>query len=174
MTTTTRERRLLLPAPMVAAVRDGSKTQHRAPIGRFPNCDTVFVDYGDGWWPYKSCDGESFDDGDGNEVPMRCPFGAPGDRLWIPETWGLESTAEMNLFVGRTEPPGTPLSGDADLLAREHAPMRVVYRADGDIEGMYWRPAQHAPRWAARTVVEIDSVRVEQADGEWAWLVCCK
>lgn len=68
-----------------------------------------------------------------------CPYGQPGDRLWVREGWGYE--------------PWT-----------EESERRVLYRAstvDGD-RTMRWRPSIHMPRWASRITLEITEVRVER------------
>lgn len=70
---------------MVLAIKACRKTRTRRPCRRSDG-DLVIVDYGNGWWPYKSMDGESLDDGTGNETPLRCPLGVPGSLLYVKET----------------------------------------------------------------------------------------
>lgn len=133
------ERPILFTGPMVRALLDGSKTQTRRVVKMPPSWDCfVCADWGDGWWPYRSDDGES-PNYDNNEIPMRCPYGQPGDRLWVRETWAPH--------------PDFP-----------ETVRRGVYRADPeckyDVER--WRPSIHMPRWASRILLEIVSVRVER------------
>lgn len=89
----------------------------------------------------------------GNEIGVeesgwiKCPYGSPGDRLWVRETW-FSST------------PKTP--------------SRVRYAADDLIrleDGLFaravckppkWRPSIFMPRWASRITLEIVAVRVER------------
>lgn len=77
-----------------------------------------------------------------------CPYGQPGDRLWVREAFGY-----------------APAS-----LPEEHA---VSYRVDHKCNGWQpmrfdwpqltvWRPSIHMPRWASRITLEIESVRVER------------
>jgi hypothetical protein len=66
------------------------------------------------------------------------PYGVPGDRLWVRETWQVN----------------TPPSG-------------YIYRADcldyenGD-EGCRWRPSIFMPRKASRILLDVANVRVER------------
>ncbi|MFU4084211.1 hypothetical protein ACM7EI_29200 [Pseudomonas aeruginosa] len=64
-----------------------------------------------------------------------CPFGKPGDRLWVRETF-----ADI----------GCRLTFRADLEDGAHC---SVTR---------WTPSLHMPRWASRILLEITSVRVER------------
>lgn len=63
-----------------------------------------------------------------------CPFGQPGDRLWVREAF-CDATAGVE--------------------------GRILYRADGD-DAIQWRPSIHMPRWASRINLEITGVRVER------------
>ncbi|HCF6977202.1 hypothetical protein DT381_29600 [Pseudomonas aeruginosa] len=79
-----------------------------------------------------------------------CPFGKPGDRLWVRETF-----ADI----------GCRLTFRADLEDGAHC---SVTR---------WTPSLHMPRWASRILLEITAVRVERlqditpnqciAEGAW-------
>lgn len=88
-----------------------------------------------------ACDGYDLEP---NGAGIRSPYGGPGDRLWVRETWGLFDT----------EPKDGP----------EKA--KVFYRAtDGDRDELryqLWRPSIHMPRWASRITLEVVSVRVER------------
>jgi len=67
---------------------------------------------------------------------IKCPYGQPGDRLWVRETWHDASSALHSC---------------------------ALYRADGgEIYGGKWAPSIHMPRWASRITLEITSVRVER------------
>src|SRR5690554_4129466 len=84
-----------------------------------------------------------------------CPYGQPGDRLWVRET-----------FMG-------PLIDEGgDYPDGYHSPAFCEYRADGgpapewvDIDGELhqgWKPSIHMPRWASRILLEVIAVRVER------------
>jgi hypothetical protein len=78
----------------------------------------------------------------------KCPYGMPGDRLWVRETW---------------KPTG--LFWDMPNM-RTQACSRFVYRADDEHlkrdTHIKWRPSIHMPRWASRIQLEVVSVRVER------------
>ena len=152
-----RERPILFNGPMVRALLDGSKTQTRRVVNNTHRNDGGFVlqDYGKGWWPYRSHDGESGcyldrrKDGDYyNEAPLRCPYGRPGDRLWVRETWARDD--EDGAVFYRAD-LGT--NSGADDWERNRLDGAPKYR---------WRPSIHMPRWASRITMEIVSVRVER------------
>ena len=72
-------------------------------------------------------------------VSPRCPYGVPGDTLWVRETWC------------------------------EYPPGRAIYRANygahtpiSDGIGGPWRPSIHMPRWASRLTLRVKDVRVER------------
>lgn len=67
-------------------------------------------------------------------------LGAPGDRLWVRECWGV--SADIN-----------PETGLADILFRADQVTKRVCR---------WRSSVHMPRWACRIILEVAGVRVER------------
>jgi hypothetical protein len=134
-----KERPILFSAPMVRALLDGSKTQTRRVVKIPPSWDCfVLADWGDGWWPYRSDDGEN-PSYDNNEIPLNCPYGRIGDRLWVRETWAPHP--DFPRSVGRT-----------------------VYRADPECEHdvARWYPSIHMRHEYSRILLEIVSVRVER------------
>jgi hypothetical protein len=152
-----KERSILFSAPMVRAILAGTKTQTRRVVHNPHRNDGGFVlqNYGNGWWPYRSHDGESGcyldrqKDGDYySEAPLRCPYGQPGDRLWVRETF-------------MHEPADYCWGASVSIPCR---PAETVYRADhdGDTRGAGWKPSIHMPRAASRITLEITDVRVER------------
>jgi hypothetical protein len=142
-----KERGILFSAPMVRALLAGTKTQTRRALKRQPWASCSIEEGGDGESPfvYSSLHGA----GPGHEVeeertPCRCPYGVPGDRLWVRETWAFERNA-----IGSAR--------------EEEGPF--VYRATDSEQRRLcdrWRPSIHMPRWASRILLEIVSVRVER------------
>lgn len=125
-----KERPILFSARDVRALLDGRKTQDRRPVMPQP------VD------PYT---GRDLPAGARPDALPACPYGAPGDRLWVRETWAWDGAASRLVeyradWSCRRDPPG---------VRCEHGPDR-------------WRPSIHMPRWAARIVLEVTSVRVER------------
>lgn len=130
-----KERPILFSGPMVSAILAGEKTQTRRII-RINPYDGAFYLYGG--WPHRSKDGET-PRTDGKEEPYNCPYGAPGDRLWVRETWARSSD-----------------------LVRPY-----VYAADPhvsrfDIDGEHWTPSIFMRRAASRIDLEVVSVRVQR------------
>lgn len=118
-------------------------------------------------------------------VQRFCPYGVPGDRLWVRETW-----AKVRAVSPAT---GAPIAlGDGERLIKaptswtdeegrtrwNHDGEVVAYRASSSIEfcdgdgfsgemadrdGMpRWRPSIHMPRALSRITLEVTSVRVER------------
>lgn len=142
-----KERPILFSDPMIRALLAGTKTQTRRAIKTHRSDDSfVCVDYGDGWWPYRSEDGESDVMSDGCEYPYNCPYGVPGDRLWVRERHALENRYR-NVWCR--------YAAD-DAYVAVPAPMLVSVAKPG------WRPSIHMPRWASRITLEITDVRVER------------
>lgn len=74
-----------------------------------------------------------------------CPYGTPGDRLWVREAWR----------VGR---------GYDEIPGSEFTSPRVHYGAEGatpEWAGRY-RHARFMPRWASRLTLAVESVAIER------------
>ena len=107
--------------------------------------------YGFKYYPGSNSDGEPF--------PMNCPYGQPGDRLWVRETWsiGVEWDETKPRSITRYSPDS------ADAMRSQ-----ILYRADrrptlgNSLGAGKVRPSIHMPRWASRITLEIASVRVER------------
>ena len=149
-------RPILMNGPMVRAVLSGQKTQTRRLVKGIvedvrrgdwyadrrlvhkPTCQLGFCETVDDG--VLACDGYDLEP---NGAGIRSPYGGPGDRLWVRETWGLFDTE--------------PKDGEK---------AKVFYRAtDGDRDELryqLWRPSIHMPRWASRITLEVVSVRVER------------
>ncbi|NBD11804.1 hypothetical protein GTY96_22835 [Corallococcus sp. c25j21] len=145
-----RERPILFSGPMVRAILAGRKTVTRRLIKPQPT-DVEFWLHGK---PSNSRDGlPTMRDATGKGWaacgPFTCPYGKPGDRLWVKETYALD----------RIHDPTRP-SAVLPTLLRDR-----WYRADGEqwvpLRGR-WRPSIHMPRWASRLTLEVASVRVER------------
>lgn len=150
-----KERPILFSGEMVRAILDGRKTQTRriAKLDLSPwldgQADKIdesemvfqFSEGHSGFGLYVSCadypeEGSDF---------YRCPYGKPGDRLWVRETF---------------TPPASRGPKSSKTVENCH------YKADGwwNIDGtpIKWKPSIHMPRWASRITLEIKSVKVER------------
>ncbi|MBK3454968.1 MULTISPECIES: hypothetical protein [Pseudomonas] len=149
-----KERPILFSAPMVRAILEGRKTVTRRAVKIQPHIDASG----------NFCVGSSNYGQDGYGKPVTkhfvngcCPYGKPGDRLWVRETWYCDHFEVMrgpylkpdNLDIGEALDDGT-----------------LVYAADGltpyEQEQPTWKPSIHMPRWACRILLEITDVRVER------------
>ena len=152
-------RPILFSGPMVRAILDGRKTQTRRAVKsrskKYPFY--TMLDYGNGWRPYQSPDGDS-PWCDGNEYQISCPYGAPGDRLLVRETW------RQCIRSLPTTHPQQIVEGHEGVLYRAYDEFRVCRAPDGYDKGYggRWKPSIHMPRWASRITLEITDVRVER------------
>lgn len=157
-----KERPILFSAPMVRAILAGTKTQTRRAV-KHPALATLsfVVDCGDGWWGDEE-----------GEVRVRCPYGQPGDRLWVREAFAIENTYD---YHGDHSIPGDgrPIQkrdNDPDggywliphYRATDGEPHIVSDDHEEDDDRTRWRPSIHMPRWASRITLEIVSVGVER------------
>lgn len=134
----TKDKPILMSGPMVRAILEGRKTQTRR-LCKLNAAGRVSLG-GRNWHT------------DDPEAVHACPFGQPGDRLWVRETWGVDCCVGLK---------------DRDCIDLAHAAC-VVYRAtdetpdNGQSWARRWRPSIHMPRWASRITLEVVSVRVER------------
>ncbi len=77
-----------------------------------------------------------------------CPYGVPGDRLWVRETHATNSHGDRAYYRADCHQRGKdwirPMGEGAEICIGR------------------WTPAIHMPRWASRLTLEITAVRVEQ------------
>lgn len=155
-----KERPILFSAPMVRALLAGTKTQTRRiakPSRKYPfefigSGTKADPDWNDpSCWGFLSEDGDAWLLKDGTKEPdihqIPCPYGQPGDQLWVREThfnwWSIDK--------------GNP----AGPRVFSHV---AAFAADGyELEhGEKWIPSIHMLRAASRILLEIVSVRVER------------
>lgn len=145
-----KERPILFSGPMVRALLDGSKTQTRRVLKQATG-PSLSVDMAEGA-PGVAELSWLWGDGPGHDVHetikrVPCPYGAPGDRLWVRESFSGPHHRE------RTPPRDW------------HSLDEIHCWADGNPEAGDWtkpRPGMFMPRWASRITLEVVSVRVER------------
>jgi hypothetical protein len=81
----------------------------------------------------------------------RCPYGAPGDRLWVREAFTVVPASAYRMSEGIQQ---TVNPDDPDVAA--------IYAAGWDRSIPKWRPSIHMPRWASRLTLQVTDVRVER------------
>ena len=134
-----KERPIIFSGPMVRALLDGNKTQTRRVVKMKPHHQIEERDNGTPWpWMY---------DGDRDaDSWMACPYGQPGDRLWVRESFCKiigQSGGWIETDYQATYTHGFRLGDSLGLKKR-------------------WTPSIHMPRAASRITLEITSVRVER------------
>ncbi|WP_369916485.1 hypothetical protein AB8810_10885 [Xanthomonas sp. NCPPB 3005] len=152
-----RERPILFNGPMVRAILAGAKTQTRRAMKNQPQPVVVpglgpmlAIDQPRGqnrWlWPNAR-----------DEVIASCPYGRPGDLLWVREN-GLEHR-RTRLFIHDATPGRWWTPEDGGRYGASYGPgiTRQSLLRDHKV-----RPSIHMPRWACRLVLEITNVRVER------------
>lgn len=129
-----KERPILFSAPMVRALLYGSKTQTRRVVKpqHLKFFDQSATDMLGAW----------------SKRPM--PYGKPGDRLWVRETWAHDAESLEQCRASLEDAMGGGRYGPY-YRATESAP-----------DTLYWKPSIHMPRWASRITLEITGVRVER------------
>lgn len=147
-----KERPILFSASMVRALLAGTKTQTRrvatfVPLETGMNLSFRWLEPTEivpGVWTLVSIDAGGAE----NEwtKPLRCPFGVPGDRLWVRENW--QAWGEFD--------------GMRAAAISAEARANINYPADGNTWVSRQRPSIHMPRWASRITLEITGVRVER------------
>ena len=152
-----KERPILFSGPMVRAILEGRKTVTRRAMSPQPEHAQIHVWNGR---TIRECESRAwcwrdrvFHDamvdchGTNTLGPMLapfCPHGAPGDRLWVRETFA-ESV------------PGCEEQGGFSYRSDHVDP-----RGDGPAHPMTWRPSIFMPRAASRITLDVVSVRAER------------
>ena len=136
-----RERPILFAGPMVRAILNGEKTVTRRVMKPFqvPTLDDdgrwYSVAQRDPKWGF-AVDGDTEREcANALAASLCCPHGAPGDRLWVRETYG---------------DAGCRLTYRADLDDGAHCMVKK------------WIPSIHMPRSASRILLKITAVRIER------------
>lgn len=164
-----KDRPIIFSTPMVKAIFDDRKTQTRRlngleKINKRPDDHSQAIVLNDGSWSFwhpGNIDEEwvrsvAYPDGGG----FKCPYGKPGDRLWVRETFA--PTINVNNLSNWPNRPH--LRRDEETV--------IIYRADGEwdwcdddgfsTERSYWKPSIFMPKKYARIWLEITNVRVER------------
>lgn len=127
-----KERQIPFSAPMVRALLNDTKTQTRR-VAKLTDAAHVKEPRGHRRWHPADPD-----------ASMACPYGQPGDRLWVREAWKAHPTFD-------------------NLPPRDIPQTHVWYMADEGYKAeSRHRNGMFMPRWASRINLEITAVRVER------------
>lgn len=157
-----KERPILFSGPMVRAILEGRKTQTRRVItdrrewvrDALPAVQRITKSTADFWnmavGEYRQIEhcGHKMDCG--HIGCIRCPFGQPGDRLWVRESWCHNSP-----------PSGFLYKADGELVILEDGDGFAECNKDGTTRSP-WKSPRFMPRKASRITLEITAVRVER------------
>ena len=161
-----KERPILFSGTMVRAILDGRKTQTRRVMK--PQPEWVTPDGVMCW--NKSC---------AMVKAHKGPYGFPGDRLWVRETWSDVNSpfgpaicyrADGSYMAwedfSKTFGPdyGAGPSMDYDAYPGDYLMWweDLLNRDQHKEEGYRWKSPYHMPRWASRIMLEVKGVRVER------------
>lgn len=148
-----RERPILFSAPMVLAILEGRKSQTRRVCKVQPVVRPDLSPSGLLAW-LVNVGTYMFGDKPMPEFVSRCPYGQPGDRLWVRETgWERPIRTPRQMREGADTWP--KFAYDADGWSDDD-------HADFKRWGFRRRPSIHMPRWASRILLEVTAVRVER------------
>lgn len=169
-----KERPILFSAPMVRAILDGRKTQTRRIVNwkqlhkqaglTFPTkCKIAWFTLLNGW---------AIDAGDDVIRAVSCPYGQPGDRMWVRERARIIEISDGGSIAGNINDTGWC------------SDVKVRYEADGAISDWISYPsrlsyieignciANGCYREAARITLEVTNVRVERIQSTTLGDIC--
>ena len=136
-----REQPILFSAPMVRAILNSRKTMTRRmkglkEINKHPSHWSFEGLLENGLFKFRHRISDCW-------MEIKCPYGAPGNSLWVRETWYCDDPAAAQ-----------------DAMSR----MKGVYFKATEVAPhlFKWRPSIFMPRWASRITLEITGVRIER------------
>ena len=177
--TKVKSRPILFSAPMVRAILQGRKTQTRRIVKQKGDSERHLklhrnrvwaslrsdeVEFGATTTTIYGSDEVLFDKdhaytpvviGGGKGRPLQCPYGAPGDRLWVREKFTYwERPGDGHDFIKY-------LADDALVSLGKWKHPHPIYE---HCVGRFGKtvPSIHMPRWASRIDLEVINVRVER------------
>jgi hypothetical protein len=138
-----------MSAPNIKPLREDRKTHTRRIINPQPKVTEQRLRELGGWVQGMTLREQVNAAWQAGFVDVKCPYGKPGDRLWVREAWRTEVDAYDHL-------------SPSEMSGKE----RVIYEADSDWSDNHtvgrYRHARFMPRWASRLLLEITEVRVER------------
>lgn len=130
---------ILFSTPMVQAILDGRKTMTRRAIKPQPDQEGSVsfmanppLDWKGEWYPWK------WDTSEGESIAKNCPYGHPGDIMWVRESF---------------QEYGGCIFFKADGPEINEGPLGCANK---------WKPSIHMPKSACRIWLEVINVRVER------------
>lgn len=173
-----------MSGPMVRAILDDRKTQTRRVMNPQPRVAPFLLSVAG---KFSAMVGNP---STGGNYLCPCPYGKPGDRLYVRETWGYRGcswssktpsirSVYIEYIADQERRTFVRDSDDESGIPHQNMPERLqgasrypANDAEFDLllEHQEWlarwwtknRPAIHMPKWAARLWLEVTAVRVER------------
>lgn len=133
-----KERPMIMGAESIRGIYARWKTQTRRVLKPQPNNITSLVEWNtaaEAFVPWNWTTSGSNSGGARTGTPISCPYGVPGDRLWVREAWAKDSTVDGGARYYATD--------QISDLRKKRSPLFM-------------------PRWASRLLLEVTAVRVER------------
>jgi len=168
-----KEKPILFNTEMVKAVLEGRKTQTRRVIKPQPFNKNPGVEWGWAWLKSKKVwfSGVTLKQmlsKHGLLHEERCPYGKPGDQLWVRETFTEASFSEI-IRTNEWEWKDLPNQrNEKGILERDS---KCVLYKDVNLPSPIgkWKPSIFMPRKASRIQLEITDIRVERVQDITGW-----
>lgn len=182
------ERPIIFSTPMVRALFTGTKTQTRRVIKSvFPECvrSSRHDQLEGAYWFYNRA---------GRPLQLLpCPYGKPGDLLWVKETHGYGGDADKPVLFYRATDPETSIRGNwksslfmrredsrilLEIVSIDASRLHDISETDAKAEGLYQDQAGRLTTWSASQEAQeflhpIDAYRDlwESINGSSSWNV---
>ncbi|HBR1513908.1 TPA: hypothetical protein L9L67_003435 [Klebsiella quasipneumoniae subsp. quasipneumoniae] len=154
-----KERGMIFNGEMVRAILDGRKTQTRrimtvqsesSEFGlRYIAESSLAKEVGMYFWSQSDACGMK-----ARSKPFACPYGKPGDRIWVREAFRVHSRAtDVATLVYK--------ASERNSWTEQTHRVPVAF-CNKPATPEKWTPSLHMPRWASRILLEITDVRVER------------
>lgn len=137
-----KERPIIFSSPMVRSILDGRKTQTRRVVKLRGGHEQELIGTRG---KFDAAFSEDIDSG------VNCPYGLPGDRLWVREKW--TGTFHLENFHIAYAADGSERFADAP-------PGYVLPKSA--LKPDNWVTPLFMPRWSSRITLEITDVRVQR------------
>lgn len=143
------DRPILFKGPLVRAILEDRKTQTRRVMKPQEHC--ARFELSEGWpeegqcWMPTSNSGKV---GIFEKYFHRCPYGVPGDRLWVCETWRIGASGNTVFYK-------------ADDGCKAVSIFDTLQCSPKWSSGI-WIPSIFTKRWASRITLDVIEVRVER------------
>lgn len=143
---------ILFSAEMAARLPGGAKTATRRVLVPQPAGDEVVAEAA-GTWVWT--------DGSGVHDRRRCPYGVPGDLLYVREPTRLERDG-TKLFARYRADDSRNLLTMAQTLAARSWSVKAKWTTIGGRTHTPWRPGIHVPKALSRRWLRVLAIRAER------------